>query len=121
MIIPSDLDWRDSESVVVPEQQAIAVYTNVNDVVVVRQERAWDEDSDTIVLIHRQHVLTVVEAMLAEIGMGLGEMQKSTTAAKDPTAAHRQRRRGERLRDSHGDDAVTNRDADEIPPDRRGT
>jgi hypothetical protein len=63
--------WRDNPEVVLPEQLAIAVYTNQNADIVVRQERAWDEDSDVFVIIAKENVRRVAEALLAEIGEDL--------------------------------------------------
>lgn len=76
MIDPTEAEWwRGNPAVVLPEQLAIAVYTNQNDDIVIRQERAWDEDSDTVVIVSPTNVRKVAEAMLAEIGETIGVRQ----------------------------------------------
>ena len=39
-------DWFDNECVVVPEQEALAVYPNPDGDVVIRREARWDENED---------------------------------------------------------------------------
>jgi hypothetical protein len=61
----SDFDWREDECVVLKEQLAVAVYPNSHGAIVIRQERAWDEDSDTLILIEPCNASAVAEALLA--------------------------------------------------------
>ncbi len=65
----NDFDWADPEAVTIPEQMALAVYPNRKGVVVVRQERSWDEDSDTLVFVDPSHALTIAEAILEAAGI----------------------------------------------------
>lgn len=58
-----DFDWSDKESVVVRPQDAIAVYANGDNDIVVRRERSWNEDDDVFIIISRQHCRAVIEAM----------------------------------------------------------
>jgi hypothetical protein len=58
-----DFSWSDKESVVVHPQDAIAVYANGNNDIVIRRERAWNEEEDSFIVISRQHARTVVEAI----------------------------------------------------------
>ncbi len=65
-IHPSDFNWDDdNDSVVAPEQPKIAVYPNKQGAVCVRQEAAWDEDTDTIVIVQPEFVHAVADALIA--------------------------------------------------------
>jgi hypothetical protein len=46
----------ESESLLLPSQPAIAVYTNRYDQIVIRQEREWNEDGDHFVFVCPQHL-----------------------------------------------------------------
>jgi hypothetical protein len=60
----ADFDWNgDDDAVVLREQPAVAVYQNPRGQIVIRQERAWDEDSDTVVLILPENVSAIVRAL----------------------------------------------------------
>ncbi|MCK1553128.1 hypothetical protein IVB11_29840 [Bradyrhizobium sp. 177] len=58
-----DFNWNDRESVVVKPQDAIAVYANDDNDLVIRRQQAWDENEDTFVVISRQSARHVIEAM----------------------------------------------------------
>jgi hypothetical protein len=45
-----EFDWADEECVVLHHQPAIAVYPNNMGTIVIRQERHWDQDEDTIII-----------------------------------------------------------------------
>ena len=60
----NDPDHDDAESIVVPEQAGIAVYWNGRGEITLRQQMAWDEDADSLVLIAPQHGRAVAEAIL---------------------------------------------------------
>lgn len=121
MIDPTEAEWwRGNPAVVLPEQLAIAVYTNQNDDIVIRQERAWDEDSDTVVIVSPTNVRKVAEAMLAEIGETIGGpaiagLLPSPEKSRSPSA-ERQKRYRDRHRNGSGERDVTQRHA-ETPGD----
>jgi hypothetical protein len=46
---------EDQESVVLAEQRAVAIYLNKRNDLVIRQERAWNEDEDAFVVIEKQN------------------------------------------------------------------
>ena len=52
------------ESIILSEQPRTAVYTNGVGDVVIRQERGWDEDSDTLVIITRNNVEAIIWALI---------------------------------------------------------
>jgi hypothetical protein len=56
-------NWNDTKSVVVRQQDAVAVYANPEDDLVIRRRQAWDEEDDVFIIISRQHVRTVIAAM----------------------------------------------------------
>lgn len=63
-----DFDWSaTNEDVLMPEQRATAIYTNNFGQAVIRQERAWDEDEDTYVVIDHANIPAVI-MKLREIG-----------------------------------------------------
>lgn len=62
-------DWSKDESVVVPSSDAVAVYVNPRDEIVIRRERRWDEDEDTFILLPRDGARALIkrlEKILAE-------------------------------------------------------
>lgn len=51
----TDFDWNDpaEEAIIVREQAAIAAYRNPVGNLVIRRQRAWDEEDDAIVIVTR--------------------------------------------------------------------
>lgn len=69
MIAPTAyFDWCDDDAVALHEQPATAVYIARDGAIVIRQERTWDEDGDTLVIIQPEHAKTVAEAILKLAG-----------------------------------------------------
>jgi hypothetical protein len=62
-IMTDDFDWSDRDCVVVKSQDAVAVYANNDGDLVIRRERSWNEEDDTLIVISRQHVRRIIEAM----------------------------------------------------------
>ena len=58
-----DFSWRDTESVVVRQQDAIAIYSNPDGDLVIRRRQAWDEDSDVWIIVAQTQIRTVIDAM----------------------------------------------------------
>ena len=126
-------DWREDPSIICEEQPALAVYTNPRGQCVLRQERRWDEDEDTVILVCRENALKVAHAILTAVGMGDIELirpcgggyedvvlpETSASRSKDRTAAERQRRHRAKLRDSCDSDRDTNRDSPKEAPELR--
>ena len=75
MIVPTgDFDWHsDKESVVLSEQLAIAVYPNQHGAIVIRQERAWDEDADIIIIIQPRNARAVADALVRAAAFVAGQ------------------------------------------------
>ncbi|MBM7483340.1 hypothetical protein [Bradyrhizobium canariense] len=46
-----------------PEQRATAVYVNRWGQAVIRQERAWDDEADTFVIVDHAHLPDVIQAL----------------------------------------------------------
>jgi hypothetical protein len=57
-----DFDWSNDDSVILHEQRATAIYRNRYHGIVIRQERAWDEDSDPYMIISEENLVTFMEA-----------------------------------------------------------
>lgn len=61
----SEFDWEaDADSVVVPEQPAIAVYKNHEGHVVIRQAGHYGPDEDQSIVIVKENVAKLVERLL---------------------------------------------------------
>ena len=59
----ADFDWRADESVVVPEQQAIACYFNDAGSIVIRQQRDTYVDSDHVVIVEPSNLASLILAL----------------------------------------------------------
>ena len=104
-----DFDWcRDSESVVVRHQPAIAVYINPHGEVVIRQEGQYDDDH--WIYLTRDNAPKVAQAILEAAGIeGYAEMAPTLLlpAPKDKTAAERMRRYRNKRRNGECNAGVT--------------
>jgi hypothetical protein len=99
-------DYSDDTSLVIPEQAPIRVFTDDGGVVVINQHQ-WRESEDEVYILFRpEHAFALCRAILKEAGFDPDSVLREVTA-KDPHAAERQRRRREKVRDSHGQDSVT--------------
>jgi hypothetical protein len=58
-----EFSWNDTDSLVVRQQNAIAVYANPNGDLVVRRKQDWNEEDDVWIVIARTQVRTVIDAM----------------------------------------------------------
>ena len=64
-----EMDWIHGQEVIIQEQRAVAVYRNEKDGIVIREERAWDQDEDrTIVLATPEAVRALIDALKRELG-----------------------------------------------------
>ena len=120
--------WSDDAAdTVVPEQPAIACYTNPEGAVVLRQHGAWNDDDDAWIWFAPEHALAIAKAILAAAGLDGEALDPEPCAAKpkDATAAERQRRRRTRqkqektaaLFDCDVTDGVTPEDRDTVTRD----
>jgi hypothetical protein len=115
---PDTFDWANEDSIVLRDQPAVAIYSNRFQQVVIRCERAWDQEDDVFVLVDFAHATRVAQAILVAAGQddiqfyqqtGRGcqdvevelppdwdpeqaEVEGSELKAKDKTAAERMRR-----------------------------
>jgi hypothetical protein len=58
-----DFSWRDTDAVVVRQQDAIAIYSNPDGDLVIRRHRAWDEEDDVWIVVAQTQIRTVINAM----------------------------------------------------------
>ena len=58
-----DFSWRETDAVVVRQQDAIAVYSNPDGDLVIRRRQAWDEDGDVWIVVAQTQIRTVIDAM----------------------------------------------------------
>jgi hypothetical protein len=58
-----EFSWRDTDSVVVRQQDAIAVYSNPDGDLVIRRRRSWDEEDDVWIVVAQTQIRTVIDAM----------------------------------------------------------
>jgi hypothetical protein len=59
----ADFSWRETDAVVVRQQDAIAVYSNPDGDLVIRRRQAWDEDEDVWIVVAQTQIRTVIDAM----------------------------------------------------------
>lgn len=70
----ADFNWTSSEEAVVfPTVQAVAVYTNPNGDIVIRQEAGSTDDEDSFVVIPKTHAVSLVSAIQRELDRELPE------------------------------------------------
>lgn len=83
-----DFNWNRDEAVTVPEQLRLAVYQNPYGAAVIRQERQWDDDGDTYIVIQSANALAVARAILeaAEIDATITVRESRPTALLPPPA-----------------------------------
>ena len=63
-----EFNWYDSEcqaDIVFPSTQGVAVYTNPNDMVVIRQQAGPTDDEDSFIIIGKQNVEAIISALQA--------------------------------------------------------
>jgi hypothetical protein len=115
---PDSFDWANEDNIVLRDQPAVAIYSNRFQQVVIRCERAWDQEDDVFVLVDFAHATRVAQAILVAAGQddiqfyqqtGRGcqdvevelppdwdpeqaEVEGSELKPKDKTAAERMRR-----------------------------
>ncbi len=56
-------DPDNKPTIVIPSQAAVAVYINVNDAIVIRQENRPDDDDDSIIVIERKNLRQLIERL----------------------------------------------------------
>jgi hypothetical protein len=65
-----DFDWNDAkDDLIVPSTQAVAVYLNTAGNIVIRQERDWNGDDDTFVVVPisaGQKLIEKLQELMAE-------------------------------------------------------
>jgi hypothetical protein len=64
-------DWLLDGSIAVERQDALAVYLNNADHIVIRRESAWDEENDTTIIIAPQNVTAFLQAVIRASGLPL--------------------------------------------------
>jgi len=62
-------DWVDDDSIILRHQPAVAVYIGQNGHLVIRQERQWDEDGDTIICIAPESIDTFIDKITDVVGV----------------------------------------------------
>ena len=65
-----DFDWCCEQNIVLPEQQATAVYVNPADAVVIRQQAPWDQDEDSFVYVRPEYAIKFCKQVLKAAGYG---------------------------------------------------
>jgi hypothetical protein len=66
---PDTFDWAKEDSIVLRDQPAVAICSNrFQQVVVIRCERAWDQEDDVFVLVDFAHAIRVAHAILVAAG-----------------------------------------------------
>ncbi|MDO8879149.1 MAG: hypothetical protein Q8M24_14750 [Pseudolabrys sp.] len=63
-----DFDWQ-SECVVVPEQMRTAAYFNEEGDFVIRQERAWNQEEDSLIFIAKANIDSFIDRLTDALGI----------------------------------------------------
>lgn len=63
-----DFKWDDDQTIVVKPVQAIAVYRNSMDYVVIRQEKASFQDDDPYIVVPQSELRKLIEALNRQLG-----------------------------------------------------
>jgi hypothetical protein len=58
-----NFDWNDQAGIAVGQQDAIAVYANDNGDLVLRRQKDWNEEEDSVIVIAPAYVRQLIEAM----------------------------------------------------------
>jgi hypothetical protein len=58
-----EFEWTNDDSVLVPDQRALACYFNKRGELVIRQERAWDQDEDNFVFIAERNIAEFLDKL----------------------------------------------------------
>jgi hypothetical protein len=115
-----DFDWKpngeDYDSIVVKHQPAIAVYQNPHDGIVIRQEGHYGPDEDQFVVVTKDNVPRLVQAMFEAAGFETASTYGEPLLLPKPeplSGAQRQKRYRNKHRNGNGDGRVT--ESDELP------
>jgi hypothetical protein len=65
----NEFNWNTDDSVVLPYQQAVAIYFNHNNELVIRQEKAWNEEDDHIIIISEENVQAFLDKLTDACGI----------------------------------------------------
>jgi hypothetical protein len=65
----SDFDWIDEETLVLRRQRAVALYRLPDGGLVIRQERDWNEEDDTCIVISPENVGDFVDRLADVAGI----------------------------------------------------
>lgn len=62
----NDFDWNHgrNDDVVIRPQQAVAVYENMHGDIVIRSERGWDEEKDSIIVVTKGNAQYLIDGIL---------------------------------------------------------
>jgi hypothetical protein len=82
MILSDDFDWTGAVEIIVREQQSVAVYPNGAGGISIRQEKTWDEEGDSIVMIRPEYAEAVARAILS-VASGLLSVPSQRHALRD--------------------------------------
>lgn len=64
-----DFKWNDPQGVLLQEQRATAIYRNSMGGIVIRQERGWDEEDDSYVIIAPENEQAFLDKLCDVIGV----------------------------------------------------
>jgi hypothetical protein len=56
-------DWTSKEAIAVDQQDAIAIYSNDNGEVVIRRQKDWNEEEDSVIVVAPAYVRQFIEAI----------------------------------------------------------
>jgi hypothetical protein len=59
----SEYDWNDLSAIAVRQQDTIAVYANEASDIVIRRQKDWNEEEDSIIVVSAAFVTQLIEAI----------------------------------------------------------
>lgn len=59
----SEFDWNDHSAIAVRQQDTIAVYANEASDIVIRRQKDWNEEDDSIIVVSPAYATQLIEAI----------------------------------------------------------
>jgi hypothetical protein len=59
----SEFDWNDHSAIAVRQQDTIAVYANEANEIVIRRQKDWNEEEDSVIVVAPAYVTQLIETI----------------------------------------------------------
>jgi hypothetical protein len=101
-----EIDWTDEHDHLVVQREAlpVMVYDNPHGDLVIREQRAWDEERDSVIIISRANVPGFLAKIAEMVGLDEAKLPVLMLPKPEPLSpADRQRRYRNKHRNGNGD------------------